>query len=426
MEKFFEFIEDLNLIDLPLEGGSYTWSSGINQPSMSRIDRALVSHDWEQHFPDVIQRILPRPISDHFPILLEAGVLKEDIIQWNRQEFGNAGCKKKDLLGALEALNAKDEVLGLSEMEMYERNDAVTDLKVNVAKSEMVPIGKVNNVHALAEILGCRVGALLMTYLGMLLGASHKSPSIWNLILEKIERKLAGWKKLYLSKDGRLILLKSTLSSLPTYFLSFLTIPTHVANKIEKLQRDLWGDTKTHLLGWYKVCMPMANGGLGIRKLTTFNKALLGKWLWRFGIEENRLWRRVVALKFGEEWGGWTSKLGRGVHRCGLCKSIRMGWEVFHKNVHFKVGVGDKVKFWIDRWCGDLPLHLAFLILYTFAANKAASVESSLLCQGAGNRRTWDVRFIRGPNDWETDVVVYFFLFLASILPLVTDGDRMR
>ena len=52
-----------------------------------------------------------------------------------------------------------------------------------------------------------------------------------------------------------------------------------------------------------KVCAPKVNGGLGIRKLTTFNKALLGKWLWRFGVEETRLWRRVVALKFGEEWG---------------------------------------------------------------------------------------------------------------------------
>ena len=80
-----------------------------------------------------------------------------------------------------------------------------------------------------------------------------------------------------------------------------------MANRIENLERDfLWGDSKTHLVGWDKVCAPMANGGLGIRKLTTLNKALLGKWLWWFGNEETWLWRWVVALKFGEEWGGWT------------------------------------------------------------------------------------------------------------------------
>ena len=92
-------------------------------------------------------------------------------------------------------------------------------LKVNTLKNEMVPIGEVPNVHVLAEILGCRIGSLPMTYLGMPLGASHKSPIVWNSILEKIERKLAGWKKMYLSKGGRLTLLKSTLSNLPTYSL---------------------------------------------------------------------------------------------------------------------------------------------------------------------------------------------------------------
>ena len=63
----------------------------------------------------------------------------------------------------------------------------------------------------------------------------------------------------------------------------------------------LWGDSKTHLVGCDKICAPIANGGLGIRKLTTFNKALLGKWLWRFGKEEDWLWRRVVASKYGED-----------------------------------------------------------------------------------------------------------------------------
>ena len=107
-------------------------------------------------------------------------------------------------------------------------------LKVNVSKSEMVPIGEVNNMHALAKILGCRVGSLPMTYLGMPLGMSHKSSPIWNPILEKIERKLTGWKKLYSSKGGRLTLLKSTLSSLPTYFFISFHHSYMCLNKVEK------------------------------------------------------------------------------------------------------------------------------------------------------------------------------------------------
>ena len=91
-------------------------------------------------------------------------------------------------------------------------------MKVNVGKSEIVLVGEVNNLDALANILQCRLGSLPMKYLWMPLGTSFKIPLIWNPILEKMEKKLSGWKRLYLSKGGRLMLLKSTLSSLPTYF----------------------------------------------------------------------------------------------------------------------------------------------------------------------------------------------------------------
>ena len=133
-----------------------------------------------------------------------------------------------------------------------------------------------------------------MIYLGMSLGTLYKTTSIWNPILERMEKKLSGWKRLYLSKGSRLTLLKSTLSSLPTYYLSLFTIPKAVATRWEHIQRNfLWGSSvecfKYPLVAWEKVCLPRELGGLGIQKLVPSNLALLGKWLWRYGHETSHL-----------------------------------------------------------------------------------------------------------------------------------------
>ena len=79
-----------------------------------------------------------------------------------------------------------------------------------------------------------------------------------------------------------------------------------------------------------------------------------------------------------------TSKLGWGVHRCGLWRGIHMGWETFSKNTRFEIGVENRVKFWQD-WCfRDQPLQLKFLVLYEISINREASVDFSLTRQGWG------------------------------------------
>ena len=62
-------------------------------------------------------------------------------------------------------------------------------------------------------------------------------------------------------------------------------------------------------------------------------------------------------------------------------------------------GVGDRVRLWTDHWCGDSPLQLTFPSMYGIASNKEASVASSLEQLGIEEQKSWDVHFIRRPND---------------------------
>ena len=202
-----------------------------------------------------------------------------------------------DTLMFCDANTARIEHLG-SVLTWFE---AFSSLKINLGKSEMVPVGVVPNMAELAAILGCQCASLPLKYLGPPLGAKFKETTIWNPIIERMEHRLAGWKRLYLSKGGKVTLIKSTLSNLPTYFLSVFPILAGVALRLEKLQRDfLWSglgtEEKFHLVSWPKICEPVCRGGLVIKNLWSFNQALLGKCCvgmgWRERLNGEGWWRR--------------------------------------------------------------------------------------------------------------------------------------
>ena len=52
--------------------------------------------------------------------------------------------------------------------------EAISGLRINLNKSEIIPMGRVDNVEMLVVELGCGVGSLPTTYLGLPLGAPHR------------------------------------------------------------------------------------------------------------------------------------------------------------------------------------------------------------------------------------------------------------
>lgn len=155
----------------------------------------------------------------------------------------------------------------------------VFGLKVNLRKTEMVRFGDTSDENYLAGIMGCKAAELPIIYLSIPLDSKCKDSSTWELIIETFESRLAGWKRKFLSKGGRLTLLKCTLTNLPIYYLSTLTIPVKVAKRLESIQcRFLWGDDmdkrRFHLVNWDEVKKPASSGGLGIKSLVQMNAAL--------------------------------------------------------------------------------------------------------------------------------------------------------
>ncbi len=72
MVSFRNVINNLELVDLPIANQAFTWTNGRSAPTLERLDRAFISHDWSIHFPRSTLQALPRPSSDHSPILLTA------------------------------------------------------------------------------------------------------------------------------------------------------------------------------------------------------------------------------------------------------------------------------------------------------------------------------------------------------------------
>lgn len=115
---------------------------------------------------------------------------------------------------------------------------AAPGLRINLGKSVLIPVGEVLHAKELVGILDCRLSALPLTYLGLSLDVQFKSSAIWTLMIASLERRLTGWQRLYLSNSGILILLKSTLSNLLTYFLSLFLVPAAIVFQIEKIRHN--------------------------------------------------------------------------------------------------------------------------------------------------------------------------------------------
>ena len=80
-------------------------------------------------------------------------------------------------------------------------------------------------------------------------------------------------------------------------------------------------------------------GGFGVRNLKIHNNNLLTKWLWRYNLEDQALWKELIQHKYGQEDQWWSKE---------VTETYVGVWRImaFRDNVRIKVGRGNKTLFW--------------------------------------------------------------------------------
>ena len=156
--------------------------------------------------------------------------------------------------------------------------------KINLAKSDLFcsPNMAKECQVSIARSLNVNLIQHPNKYLGINFKLKGNHITDFHFLIDKLHSKLQGWKSRLLSQAGRTTLISYVLQSLPLYTFSCFKVPESICNKMDAIVRSFWwghetGDKKLHLINWDKICKPKRWGGLGIKKFSLMNQALLEK-----------------------------------------------------------------------------------------------------------------------------------------------------
>ncbi|GAV77912.1 zf-RVT domain-containing protein, partial [Cephalotus follicularis] len=204
-------------------------------------------------------------------------------------------------------------------------------------------------------------GSLPVTYFGFPLVTKRLSKLDCAPLLERLMSRANSWISKALSFAGRLQLIKAILASMQVYWCSMFLLPVSIVKECERvLRKFLWGSHGRGKVKWSSVCKPLMEGGLGIKDLKTWNKALLLKQVWNV-LKEQSLWAR------------W----------CHAYLIKKSNFPIGKEHLVYRCERGDKFSLWFDSWMHGETVHALYghRVIYDAGLGKSALVKE-VICEG--------------------------------------------
>ena len=139
------------------------------------------------------------------------------------------------------------------------------------------------------------LGKLSFKYLGVPLNSKRLLIANCEKLVDKMNTRIRGWQGKHCSYAARLQLVHSVLMSITTYWCQTFVLPKKVIKAVNSICRAfLWHhnsqETKPRNVNWDSLCRPKKEGGLGIKNLELWNRAVIGKIIWHLSCMHESLW----------------------------------------------------------------------------------------------------------------------------------------
>eukprot|EP00253_Pinus_taeda_P014598 PITA_14598 len=202
-------------------------------------------------------------------------------------------------------------------------------------------------------------------YLGFNLKPTCQRIADWVWLVAKLEKRLIGWSHRYLSRAGRLVLIKSVLEATPVFWMALAWIPRNILGRLQQLcNRYLWNGSQEKRIfawiSWKKISLPKKWGGWGLKDLPAFAKALAAKMGWTLLSSQN-LWTHVTYHKYiwpqnMMDWARlptWSSK------GCStVWKALIDSLPLIRDNLAWRINDGMSGRIGLDPWNNSGGRHI--------------------------------------------------------------------
>ncbi|XP_020677838.1 uncharacterized protein LOC110096301 [Dendrobium catenatum] len=230
-----------------------------------------------------------------------------------------------------------------------------TGKRINVSKSQMI-FGKVVSYSMkkrITKVLGFKV-IKEIKYLGVKMSLNRLKMADFQETMSNVMDKLNSWSKKSLSLGGKMILIDSSLLSMPNFLITDSIVPKRVLHVLEKICRSfIWhkndGTNGKHYVAWGDICKPRSWGGLGLHSPLLRVGSLRSKLAWKFIQKLQSLFHHAMIARYGSDVMNGTRRKITSI----AWQNLVDGGKYLKMAIRWRVGKGDKINILNDTWLLD-------------------------------------------------------------------------